>query len=79
MNHRLLFRGDYELDLQVPGKARLEKVKVRAGEVIAAKVRPYIAETPDGPVEIADLQLAGGTLLAVRMECFAFTDHDPAS
>ena len=72
MHHRLLFRGDYELDLQVPGKTRLEKIMMRDGEVVEASVRPRVQESKDGPVEVADLQLGGGTLLGVRMECFQF-------
>ena len=72
MTHRLLFRGDYELDFQVPGKSRLEKVMMRDGEVIEANLRPRVQESKDGPVEVADLQLGGGTLLGVRMECFRF-------
>lgn len=76
MYHRILFRGDYELDFQVLGKARLEKVVMRDGEVVEAKVRPRVQESKDGPVEVADLQLGGGTLLGVRMECFRFFEDD---
>ena len=72
MHHRLLFRGDYELDLQVSGKTRLEKVMMRDGEVVEATVQPHVVESADGPVEVADLQLGGGTLMGVRMECFRF-------
>ena len=73
MTHQLRFAADCELDLQIHGKPRLEKVKLRAGEVIAAQVRPYVKEMAEGPVEFADLHLGHeGTLLAVRMECFTF-------
>jgi hypothetical protein len=73
VNHQLRFRADGQLDLQIAGKPRLEQVKVRAGEVIEAQVRPYVAETSEGPVECADLQLGEeGTLVNVRMECFEF-------
>jgi hypothetical protein len=73
MTHQLHFRIDCQLDLQIKGKARLEQVKIRAGEIIAAQVRPYVKETPDGPVEFADLQLGNeGILMAVRMDCFQF-------
>src|SRR5579862_6252015 len=69
MNHQLRFRADGQLDLQITGKPRLEQVKVRAGEVIEAQVRPYVMETSEGPVEFADLQLGDeGTLVNVRME-----------
>jgi hypothetical protein len=73
MHHQLQFRTDCQLDLQITGKTRLEKVKVRAGEVIEARVRPHVEETHEGPVECADLQLGDdGTLVGVRMEFFAF-------
>ena len=73
MNHQLRFRADGQLDLQITGKPRLEQVKVRQGEVIEAKVRPYVLETSEGPIECADLQLGDeGTLVNVRMEYFEF-------
>lgn len=73
MYHKLRFRTSQELDLQIPGKGRLEKVKFRRGDVIEAYVRPYIIESEDGPVEIADLNLGReGTLVGVPMEFFRF-------
>lgn len=72
MNHRLRFLTDQQFDLQLPGRARLEQVLVRAGDEIEAQVRPYVRESDDGPVELADLYLGEGTLLAVRMAYFSF-------
>jgi hypothetical protein len=73
MYHRLQFRATYRLDLQVPGKARLEQVLIRKGEIIEAEVQPCVEHTDDGPVEVANLHLAGdGTLLAVPMDYFQF-------
>lgn len=73
MYHRLQFQASYWLDLQMAGKSRLEQLLIREGEVIEAVVRPYVQETDDGPVEVADLHLAGdGTLLAVPMATFQF-------
>ena len=73
MYHRLHFRESRELDMQIPGRPRLEQVKVRKGDVIEAFVRPYVQETDAGPVEMADLALGDdGTLLAVPMEWFRF-------
>jgi hypothetical protein len=76
MLHHLLFRADCRLDLQAHGRQRLERVRVRAGEVIEAKVRPYIHETEDGPVEMADLHLGDeAVLLGVPMARFQFVDR----
>jgi hypothetical protein len=73
MYHRLQFLGTNRIDLRVPGKARLEQLLIRRGEIIEAVVRPYVEETEDGPLEVADLHLPGdGTLLAVPMKCFQF-------
>ncbi|OAI45073.1 hypothetical protein AYO44_13195 [Planctomycetaceae bacterium SCGC AG-212-F19] len=73
MYHRLQFLVNHQLDLQMPKKARLEQLIVKQGEIIEARVRPYVQETQEGPVEMADLELPGdGTLLAVRMELFCF-------
>jgi hypothetical protein len=73
MYHRLQFLAEYRLDLQVPGKARLEQLLIRQGEIIEAQVQPFVVETADGPVEAANLYLhADGTLLNVPMEYFRF-------
>jgi hypothetical protein len=73
MYHKLRFRDHYEIDLQVPGKGRLEQLVVQKNEVIEAQVQPLIVETEQGPVEAAHLHLPGdGTLLFVPMECFEF-------
>jgi hypothetical protein len=73
MYHRLQFQAAYCLDLRVSGKARLEQLLIQEGEVIDAQVRPYVQETDEGPVEVADLYLPGdGALLAVPMGHFQF-------
>ena len=73
MTHQLRFRVDCQFDFQITAKPRLDKIKVRAGEVIEAHVRPFVQEAEEGPVECADLLLGtDGTILAVRMEHFEF-------
>ena len=71
--HKLQFRATARFDLQVPGKARLEQLRIEKGEVLQAEVRPYVQETEAGPVEVADLHLPGdGTILTVPMKSFRF-------
>jgi len=73
MYHTLRFRQNHELDLQVPGRPRLEKVLVHKGDRIEAQLRPFVREEEEGPVEMADLYLnGGGALLAVPMAAFCF-------
>ncbi len=71
MYHRLHFRGNHQVDLHIPGKARLERVLIKQDTVIEAVVRPFVHETEKGPVEVADLYLPGdGVLRAVCMKYF---------
>jgi hypothetical protein len=73
MYHRLQFLVTYRVDLQIPGKARLEQLVVEEGECIEARVRPHVIEGADGPIEVADLALPGdGTLMDVPMGFFRF-------
>jgi hypothetical protein len=73
MTYHLRFRDTCRVDLQIRGKPRLERVKIRSGEVIEAHVRPFVQETDNGPIEMADLFLgAEGVLRGVPMACFQF-------
>jgi hypothetical protein len=75
MYHQLQFRLNFHMDLKVPGRARLELLRIRKGTFLTAMIRPYIAETPEGPVEMADLDLADGSAaLGVPFEAFQFVD-----
>ena len=76
MYHRLEFLASYQLDLHLPGKPRLEQLVIRQGEIISAQVQPFVQETEDGPVEMANLHLPGdGTLLSVPMASFRFAEE----
>ena len=70
MTHQLRFRVDCQFDFQITAKPQLDKIKVRAGEVVKAQVRPFVQEGKEGPVECANLLL--GTDGTVRMEHFEF-------
>jgi hypothetical protein len=73
MSHRIRFRVGFLADLRVPGKPRLERLRVREGDVVTAEVTPHVAEGEDGPVEMADLYLGDGTVaLDVRFGYFEF-------
>ena len=77
MYHRIRLLKDHLADVRLPGKARLEQLMLRAGETFEAHVRPFIKETPRGPVECANLYLPSGeTLLGLRMRCFTFNDEN---
>jgi hypothetical protein len=73
MYHRIEFIADVEVDLTRSPRHPLERLSIRKGSRLRAQLRPYVAETEDGPVEFADLFFADGTAaLQVRFACFAF-------
>jgi translation initiation factor IF-1 len=75
MYHRLVFRAELLVDMEVPGKPRLERVRLRKGEVVEAQIRCWVKESDTGPVEMADLFLSSGeTIRGVRMAFFSFVD-----
>jgi hypothetical protein len=77
MYHKVRFAADSQLDLRMAGKSRLERVMVQAGDVFEAEVRPYVEETEDVPVEMANLVLGDeGILLAVPMAWFRFIEEE---
>ena len=75
MYHSIEFNADLTVDLEVSRKQPLERIGLRRGTRLQAQVKPYVVETDDGPVEVADLFFADGTATRqVRFECFAFLD-----
>jgi hypothetical protein len=76
MVHTIRFRVRFVSDLQRRGQSRLEQVRLEAGYVMYAQVRPWIMETTRGPVEVADLQGDDGILLAVPFAAFQFVNRD---
>lgn len=75
MFHTIQFAAEFMVDLEVSARQRLERVLIRAGDRLRAQIRPYVQETADGPVEMADLFFADGTATrAVRYENFVFVE-----
>ncbi len=73
MTHLIEFTSDVTADLEVGPKQRLEQMRIQKGTQAQARVRPYVVETPQGPVEMADLYFADGTVArGVRFEQFRF-------
>jgi hypothetical protein len=75
MYHSIEFIGDFTVDLETTPKQPLERVLVRKGTRMQAQMKPYVVETVDGPVEVADLFFEDGTTTRmIRFECFSFVD-----
>jgi hypothetical protein len=75
MYHTIEFSAEFTVDLEISPKHRLERMLIRRGTRLQAQVKPYVMETEDGPIEVADLFFADGTsACTVPFEWFSFLD-----
>jgi len=75
MYHIIEFDEPLTLDLEISSKQPLEQVSVRKGTRLQAQIKPYVVETEEGPVEVADLFFDDGTTTRrVRFSSFSFAD-----
>ena len=75
MYHSIEFITELLLDLEISRKKPLERTLIEAGTRLRAQIKPYVVESEDGPVEVADLFLEDGTSTSmVRFACFRFVD-----
>ena len=75
MYYTIEFTGDLTVDLEISPKQPLKRLRLFKGDRLPAQIKPYVMETEDGPVEVADLFFADGTTTRrVRFESFSFVD-----
>ena len=75
MFHAIEFRWVVLADVDRPEYAYQQRVVIKEGTRLHAHIKPYVAESPDGPVEVADLYLDDGSVArAVRFVAFRFLD-----
>jgi hypothetical protein len=74
--HTIEFAVDVVIDFEGNSKNRRRKqTMLRKGHRQRAETRPYVVETNDGPVEVADLFFDDGTACrSVPYSCFSFLD-----
>ena len=75
MYHTIEFAEELTVDLETSHRDWLERMFIRPGTRLQAQIKPYVVETEDGVVEVADLFFDDGT--AARMvpfESFSFID-----
>ena len=60
MDHTIEFTKAVIIGLKISRQQRSQKMRVRKGNRIEAQVRPYVPQTKDGFVEMADLFLDDG-------------------
>jgi hypothetical protein len=75
MLHTIEFCADFVADLEISPKHRLEQLRIRKGTQAQVELRPYALETPDGPIEVADIRWQDGSRTrAVPYLRFCFVD-----
>jgi hypothetical protein len=75
MYHTIQFIEEFSGDLEISRKHRLERILLRSGTQVRAQIRPRVLETPDGPVEVADLFFEDGTATrGVPFASFSFLE-----
>jgi hypothetical protein len=75
MYHTIEFRLRGLAEFESPGGSHLEQLVIQQGSRLSAQIKPYVVETKQGPVEVADLFLEDGSAVrAVRMATFSFLD-----
>lgn len=75
MYHTIEFTVDLPVALETSPKQPLERSVIRRGIRTRAQVRPYVVESEDGPIEVADLFFADGTATrGISFEYFTFVD-----
>ncbi len=66
---------EFAEDLEISPKHWLGRMLIRRATRPQPQIKPYVAETEDGPVEVADLFFADGTSTRmVPFEYFSFVD-----
>jgi hypothetical protein len=75
MMHQIEFRWLVLAEIDRPEFVYPQRVVIKEGTRLLAKIKPYVVEPPDGPVEVADLHLEDGSVArAVRFAAFWFLD-----
>jgi hypothetical protein len=75
MYHTIEFSAEFMVDLEISPKHRLERMLILRGTRLQAQIKPYVMETEDGPVEVADLFFADGTTTRMMpFESFSLVD-----
>ena len=72
MYHTIKFASECLVDLEMSSRQPLERVLIRPGTGLRAQLRPYVLETNDGPIEVADLFFEDDTAIrSVPFACFS--------
>jgi hypothetical protein len=61
MYHTIEFAADFAVDMEISPRQPLERIRICKGTRVRVQLKPYVVETADGPVEVADLYFEDGT------------------
>jgi hypothetical protein len=61
MYHSIEFGVEFTVDLEISSTQPLERLLIHKGTRLQAQIRPYVIESKDGPIEVADLFFDDGT------------------
>ena len=80
MYHTIEFGEDLIVGLEISARRWLERMRIRRGTRLRAQIKPYVVETGEGPVEVAELFFEEGTTTRmVPFGLFSFVDGGPAT
>ena len=75
MYHTIEFVKEVLVDLESSPKNWLEQLLIRPGTRLQAQIKPYVMESENGLIEVADLFFADGTTTRrVPFEFFSFVE-----
>ena len=75
MYHTIQFAAELTIDLEISPKHPLERLCVQKGTRLRAQLKPYVVETTDDLIEVADLFFEDGTTARrVSFACFEFIE-----
>jgi len=73
--HTIEFRRQLTLDLEFSPTHSHKQFLMRKGARLRSEIKPYVTQTDEGPVEMADLLFEDGTVTRqVPFESFAFVE-----
>ena len=80
MYQTIEFGEDLIVGLEISARHWLERMRIRRGTRLRAQIKPYVVETEDGAVEVADLFFDDGTTTRmVPFGLFSFVEGETAT
>jgi len=75
--HTIEFRQAVVTEVDRPEYRYQQRIVINQGTRLHVQLKPYVAESPKGPVEVADLYFEdGGIAHAVQFAAFRFIEED---